>query len=370
MRFAGHALVIDDALPRPEHDAGSIATFEQMLLLRRLGWHVTFAPVHGGEPERAALDALARHGIAVAAPPQTASVTEYLRDAGEQLDLVQIYRYANATLLQERVRALAPRAKLVFATADLHFLRERRRAELAGLAPQAEERAAELRCMRAADATIVTSDYEHALLRTEVDESRLVLLRWIARPVPPARGFAERRDICFVGNFRHPPNLDGVHWFVAEVLPRLRARLPDLRLLLAGSGMPAEIAALESDAIEVLGWVPDLATLFGRVRVSVAPLRFGAGFKGKLATSLAHGLPVVGSSISLEGTGLAHGDGVAVADDPDAFAQEVVRLHEDAVSWQDQSARALERVAALYSPEAAMQVWRDMLGRLGLEAAA
>ncbi len=368
VRFAGHALVIDDALPRPEHDAGSIATFEQMLLLRRLGWHVTFAPLHGVESDQAARDALARNGIAVAAPPQVASVTDHLREAGGQLDLVQIYRYANAALLQERVRALAPQAKLIFATADLHFLRERRRAELAGVAPSTQERTAELRCMRAADATIVTSDYEHALLRGEVDDKRLVLLRWIARPVPPARGFAGRRDICFVGNFRHPPNLDGVRWFVAEVLPRLRERLPGVRLLLAGSGMPPEVAALASDAVEVLGWVPDLADLFGRVRVSVAPLRFGAGFKGKLATSLAHGLPVVGSAISLEGTGLAHGDGVAVADDPDAFAREVARLHEDEQAWQEQSARALERVAALYSPEAAMQVWRDMLGRLGLKA--
>ncbi len=368
VRFAGHALVIDDALPRPEHDAGSIATFEQMQLLRRLGWHVTFAPVHDGEPDGAARDTLARRGIEVVAPPRSASVTEYLQAEGARLDLVHIYRYANAAMLQERVRALAPRAKLVFATADLHFLREHRRAELAGLAPPAAERAAELRCMRAADATIVTSDYEHTLLRAEVDAARLVLLRWITRPVPPTHGFAERRDICFVGNFRHPPNLDGVRWFVEHVLPRVRARLPRVRLLLAGSDMPAEIGALASEAIEVLGWVPDLAELFGRVRLSVSPLRFGAGFKGKVATSLAHGLPVVGSSISLEGTGLAHGDGVAIADDPEQFAQAVVRLHEDEAWWQTQSARALERVAALYSPEAAMDVWRDMLGRLGLKA--
>lgn len=367
VRFAGHALVIDDALPRPEHDAGSIATFEQMVLLRRLGWHVTFAPVHGESAESARAEALARNGIELAAPPAVASVTDYLTTEGERLDLVHIYRYANVAMLQERVRALAPRAKLVFATADLHFLRESRRAELAGVAPSSAERTAELRCMRAADATIVTSDYEHALLRGEVDEARLVLLRWIARPVPPARGFAERRDVCFVGNFRHPPNVDGVRWFAAEVLPRVRKRLPGLRLLLAGSDMPAEITSLASGAIEVLGWVPDLAELFGRVRMSVSPLRFGAGFKGKLATSLAHGLPVVGSSIALEGTGLAHGDGVAVADTPDAFAREMVRLHDDAAWWQAQSARALDRVAALYSPEAATDVWRDMLQRLGLE---
>ena len=368
--FVGRALVIDDDVPRPDHDAGSIVTFEQMLLLRRLGYHVTFAPVHGAEPCPHALDALARRGIALAAPPLVPSVTEFLKAEGERLDLVVIYRYANAELLAERVRTLAPRAKLVFAPADLHHLRERRRADVSGMPVPTAERAAELRCVRAADATIVNSDFEQALLRDEVDAARLVLLRWIARPVPPARGFAERRDICFVGNFRHPPNIDGVQWFVAEVLPRVRSRLPGLRLLLAGSDMPPAIGALACDAVEVLGWVRSLSDLFGAVRLSVAPLRFGAGFKGKVATSLAHGLPVVGSSISLEGTGLVSGDGMIVADDPEDFAREVVRLHEDAGLWAQQSARALERVAALYAPEAALDVWHGMLRRLDLPVAA
>jgi glycosyltransferase involved in cell wall biosynthesis len=296
-------------------------------------------------------------------------VTEFLKAEGEHLDLVHIYRYTSVAMLQGRVRELAPRAKLVFATADLHFLREERCAQVYGQPLPAATRRTELQCMRDADATILTNDYEQELLSAEIDPERLVLLRWITRPVPPIAGFAARRDICFVGNFRHAPNIDGVQWFIAEVLPRVRARLPGLKLRLAGADMPPRLAEAAGEAVEVLGWVEDLAALFGAVRLSVAPLRFGAGFKGKLATSLAHGLPAVGSAISLEGTGLVDGDGVAVADDPDAFADAVVRLHEDAALWQAQSARALERVAALYSPDAALAVWRRMLARLGLPAA-
>jgi hypothetical protein len=364
----GRALVIDDHLPRPDHDAGSVATLEQMKLLRRLGWYVTFAPAHGQPPAPEAADALARQGIVVAAPPHVPSVTEYLQQEGQRLDLVHIYRYANMDLLAGRVRELAPQARLVFATADLHHLREERRAHLAGRAAPKAVRAAELRAIRAADATILTNDHEQALLAKtqEAKNARLVLLRWIARPTPPTRGFAERQGICFLGNFRHPPNIDGVEWFAAEVLPLVRRELPDLRLLLAGADMPASIRALEGEGVEVLGWVPDLAALFGRVRLSVAPLRFGAGFKGKVATSLAHGLPVVGSSVSLEGTGLVPGDGVAVADTPEAFVREIVRLHEDRALWEEQSARALERVAALYSPETALAVWRDLLHQMDL----
>jgi O-antigen biosynthesis protein len=365
----GHAFVVDDDVPQPDRDAGSIATFEQMVILRRLGWRVAFAAMQDKPAPEAARARLARHGIALAAAPQWHSATEYLQAHGADLDLVQVYRYANAAMLDERVRALAPQAKLVFATADLHFLREERRAEIAGRAAAEEARALELACMADADATIVTSDHEREVLAPLTDPDKLVLLRWIARPEPPRTGFAERHGIGFVGNYLHAPNLDGVEWFVAEVLPLVRARLPDVRLHLAGSGMPASISALASDAIEVHGWVPDLAVFFGGLRLSVAPLRYGAGFKGKVASSLAHGLPVVGSSISLEGTGLFDGDGLLAADDPAAFADAVVRLHEDAALWQAQSARALERVTALYSPQAATQVWRDLLARLDLPAA-
>jgi glycosyltransferase involved in cell wall biosynthesis len=366
---AGHALVVDDDLPRPDRDAGSIATFEQMLVLRRLGWRVSIAAVGDGQPPQDVRDRLARHGIEFVGPPHFGSVTAYLTSEGADLDLLHIYRYDNAAMLLERARMLAPRAKVVFQPADLHFLREQRRAALAGQGTSEAMRAAELACVRAADATVLHSDYEYDVLAREVDPERLVLLRWIMRPEPPQTKFSERHDIGFVGNFRHPPNIDGVQWFAAEVLPLVRAALPNVRLHLAGSGMPQSIRDLQSDAVEVLGWVPDLAALFGRLRLSVAPLRYGAGFKGKVASSLGHGLPVVGSTISLEGTGLFDGDGVLAADDPAAFADAVVRLHEDAALWQRQSARAVERVATLYSPEAAEDVWRQLLLRLHLHAA-
>lgn len=364
-RFAGHALVIDDGLPRPDRDAGSIATFEQMVLLRRLGWWVTFCPVHALTIDPTATELLARNGIEVAGPPQYVSVTQYLQAFGADLGLVQIYRYANVAMLLDRVRELAPEAKLIFATADLHFLREQRRAELAGKTLPEAAREEELRCMLASDATIVTNDHEYELLRRDVPPERLVLLRWIERPRPIVRPFADRHGLCFVGNYQHPPNLDGVEWFLREVFPRVRRQLPGVRLKLAGSGMPASLHELADEQVEILGWVADLADLFREVRLSVAPLRFGAGFKGKVATSLGYGVPVVGSSVSLEGTGLANGDGVLAADDADSFAAAVVRLHEDAALWQAQSARGVERVTALYSPEAALDIWRRMLMRLG-----
>ena len=366
--FLGHALVIDNALPRPDHDAGSVATFEQMLLLRRLGYRVAFAAAGGDQDLPAAKDALRRNGIEVVAPPAYDSITAYLDAYGASLDLVQVYRHAYASMFFDRVRGLAPQAKLLFAPADLHHLRAARLAALTGeAAPElADLRAQELDCIRGSDATIITSDYEVALLRDEVPPGKLRLLRWIARPRPSPLGFAGRHGLCFVGSFGHPPNADGVLWFVAEVLPLIVRRLPGVRLRIAGANPPESIRALASAHVEVLGWVADLDALFEQMRLSVAPLRYGAGFKGKVATSLACGLPVVGTSIALEGMGLAPGDGIVVADTAAAFADEVVRLHEDEVAWTALAATALQRCLELYSPQAALEVYRKLLTDLGL----
>ncbi len=104
------------------------------------------------------------------------------------------------------------------------------------------------------------------------------------------------------------------------------------------------------------------------MRLSVAPLRYGAGFKGKIGTSLAHGLPAVATPIAMEGTGLAPGEGVLVGEDAAAFAEAVIRLHGEAADWATLSATGLAACEALFSPDAALDIYRAMLARLGLPA--
>jgi glycosyltransferase involved in cell wall biosynthesis len=366
----GRVLLVDDSIPRPDRDAGSVIALAQMTVLRRLGWHVVFAPASGppaGDADRARLE---RAGIEAALPPDIPSVTEYLQEHGRGLDLAILVRHANFAALAPRVRELAPRAKLVFAPADLHFLRESREAALAGRKRETPAlrklRQEELGCVAAADATLVMSDYEQALLAAETDPAKIHLLRWIATLSPPTAGFAERDGLLFVGNFDHRPNVDAVLWYAEAILPELRRRRPGLVLHVAGSNPPRELSLLGAKDVVVHGWVADLDGLLDRVRLSVAPLRYGAGFKGKVPTSLARGVPVVGTTIAMEGTGLAPGDGIAVADDPARFAEAVIRLHDNAADWTLAAQRGRERVAALYSPALAARVTARMLAALGL----
>jgi len=126
---------------------------------------------------------------------------------------------------------------------------------------------------------------------------------------------------------------------VREVWPCLLAKgFPD-RFIIAGSKMPNEIAALASDQIDVRGHVEDLAPLFEACRLSIAPLRYGAGVKGKIVTSLSFGVPVVASTIAAEGMNLQHGEDVLVADTPEAMAGQILRLYNDAELWQRLSSR-------------------------------
>ncbi len=365
--FAGHALVVDDDAPRPDRDAGSVSAFEHMRVLVGLGWRVTFMAANGGiaaEGDRRRLEAA---GIEVVQPPHFASLTHYLEDHGAGLDLAQVYRYRNAAMLEPRLRELAPQAKVVFMPADLHFLRAEREAAVTGRELETS-RDAELACIAAADATLLFSDYERDLVAPGVDPAKLHLLRWIVRPRAGTPGFAGRAGLLFVGSYQHAPNVDAVEWMAAAVMPLLRAMRPGLVLHVVGANPPASLRAVAGPDIVLHGWVPDLAALWDSVRLSVAPLRFGAGFKGKVATSLANGVPVVATAMALEGTGLASGDGVAQADEPEAIARAIVRLHDDAEVWASLSRAGLDRVAALYSPAAARTVYRAMLAGLGLGA--
>jgi glycosyltransferase involved in cell wall biosynthesis len=145
---------------------------------------------------------------------------------------------------------------------------------------------------------------------------------------------AGRAGVCFVGGFRHPPNADGIRWYVDTTWPLVLREVPDAKLYIVGSHMPPEIRALgERQGVEAVGFVADLADFLDRRRASVAPLRYGAGAKGKVAGSLAQGLPVACTTVAAEGMGLKPGENVLVGDTPEALAAHVVELLRDDARW-------------------------------------
>jgi glycosyltransferase involved in cell wall biosynthesis len=154
----------------------------------------------------------------------------------------------------------------------------------------------------------------------------------------------------FLGNFPHVPNIDSVLYFVNSIWPALEKELPaEAKLLVVGNKPPPEVLALASDRIVVTGFVEELAPYFQAARVFVAPLRYGAGIKGKLVTSLAHGVPSVATAIAAEGIANLGEDHLAITDDPQQFAVEVLRLYRDEAAWNAMREAGLSYVEENYS---------------------
>jgi hypothetical protein len=224
----------------------------------------------------------------------------------------------------------------------------------------------ELSVIRQVDYTMVHSTVERDVLAAECSSCPVAVFGWVADSVGTAVPYGARHDLLFVGGFQHPPNVDAVRFFVSEVLPRIRQRLPDVRLHVVGSNPPPVVRELESEAVVVHGFVPDLKPLFDRVRIAVAPLRFGAGVKGKVATAMAHGVPSVATRIAAEGMDLVPDRDIVVADAAADFADAVCSVYEDEAWWNALSLAGLAAVEREFSSARASAVIADVLDRLGV----
>lgn len=364
---ARHVLIVDVTTPRPDRDSGSLRLFNLMRLLLRKQYRVSFI-ADDGRHAGDCTQALQRLGVdVVEAPPMG-----WMSAHGPQLDAVILCRHHVAGHWLPLVRSLAPHARIVFDTVDLHFLREQREAKLRGSARLQRRalatQAIELRLVARADATWVVSDAEQLLLREHVPQAQVDVLSNIIDSVVPGREFDARHGMLFVGGHRHPPNSDAVWWLLREIFPRLRERMPQMDLHLIGADTTSQMkqAACAQPGVFLHGHVSNIEPYLSGCRIAIAPLRFGAGVKGKVNLSMAHGLPVVATSCAIEGMHLRPEYDVLVADDVDGLVAAVVRLHEDPDLWRRLSASGMENVRRYFSFDAAAVV----IGRTLEEVAA
>jgi hypothetical protein len=356
------ALLIDDTFPSPDRDAGSIEIVHLAEALAAFGLDVFFAARLDDDQDRQG--ALRARGIRTIPAAAASGLEAFLCHHADQLTLVVLNRVYCGGAAFETVRTHAPRARIVFNTIDLHWIRVGREAELANdptlRLAAADLRARELHLARETDATIVVSAAEAEILRAEAPGARVVTLP-LARPTtPPTTPFAARGGVGFIGAFRHAPNRDAIVWFARAVWPLVIEVLPDCRLSIAGPDMPDGLLDGVPGHVEILGHVPDIGPWFEGLRLTVAPLRFGAGAKGKLVSSLAAGVPCVATPIALEGMGLTDADGAIRADTPDAMAKAITSLHEDQTSWERLSPAACRAVEEHFS----LGDWRARLAAL------
>ena len=338
-------LIVDDRCPEPDRDSGSVDAVNMITGLIQMGWHVVFATRTKRPQDPRYMADLRALGVRPVTTEDAPDLIHFIERYGVLVDLFVLSRVGAGGVYLELIRHNCPTAKVVFNTVDLHYIREARAARLSGdpAALDAAERTRdrEEALVARSDLTLVVSSIEEEILHASVPGCRTLVLP-LARDIhPPRAGFAERAGIGFIGGFEHQPNIDAIRHFLADVWPLVHAADPSIRFEIVGSALPDGVLDGVPGDVRYLGTLDSIDGWLESLRMTVAPLRIGAGAKGKVASSLCAGVPCVLSAVAAEGMDLEDGRDVRVAADPAAMAAAIVRLHSDPAEWARLSAGGL-----------------------------
>lgn len=322
-------LAVSYGIPRPDQSSGELRFFTLLSLLARSHEVSFYSEDQQSLPEPdAAADRLRQLGIRI----ERGNFEQVLRRTS--FDVVFFEFYFVAEDLLDLVRAWQPGARIVVDSVDVHFHRLRSKARLTGLSADQNHaetvRDSELSVYSKADLVLTVSKEDRRILHDEGLESDIDVIPNIHVMHPlVSHHWSDRLELIFIGSYKWPPNIDSMIYFCQDVLPILRQRIPRLRLRIVGSAPTDEVKALASEDVAVVGFVPETTSYLFSSDISIAPLRYGGGIKGKIGEALAHGLPVVTTSIGAEGFGFQVGKDILVGDTPQAFAEAIATLWHD-----------------------------------------
>lgn len=364
------ALIIEQTLPTPDKDSGSVRMMAMIKGLQELGYKVTFWPndLEKKEPYASQMQQL---GIEVVYGP--VDFMQFSKHYASYYDMVIMSRPEICARYINICKAHFTSAKLVYDTVDLHYLRLARQADIekanqeALLEQSKWYKVLETGLMERTDATLVVSDKEVEILEDEGVKSTILVVSNIHTIHDDGYrfNFDKRSDVVFVGNYAHLPNRDAVLWLVGEIWPEVLKSSPKAKLHIVGANMPKELQS-KLDGLKnvtVPGFVSDadLHSLLSSTRVFVAPLRYGAGVKGKIGQAIEWGVPVVSTTIGAEGMHLTHGTNAYVSDDAAEFAHYTTELLNNKKIWTSFQKNARSIIDDYFSLEQAKRELKKLL---------
>jgi hypothetical protein len=362
-------LVIFSYTLSPDRDAGSLRMYNLLQLFKALSWQVTFAvsDLLSSPAQRSFLQAIE---VDVLEKPAVDSIEAHLQQHGQTYDLIIMSALSVALKYLSCIRKHAPAAKLVFDTTDLQHVREYRRARVTGeggwLQIAMRSKKWELAAVNATDCTWVVSPTEKAILEKVCPGAKIHILSVIQTVYGSAQPFSEREGIIFIGSFPHHPNADAVQYFVDKIYPLLKEQINGEKFFIIGPEPPDWLQKQATDELNITGYVPDVGPYFDRCKLSIAPLRYGAGVNGKVILSMSYGVPVVASSVAAEGIPLVDGNDILIADNPVAFSQAVANLYHNERLWNQLSESGLRVINRHYSIETSRSHLVNILADLEL----
>jgi GT2 family glycosyltransferase len=352
-------LVIDHYVPYYDRDAGSRSTFQYLQLFVELGHKVIFMPdnFYSEEPYAGTLRKL---GIELLTGHWYAENWQvWLRDSVQYIDCIYLHRPHISELYIDVINQMTPRPRVVYFGHDLHYLRKSREAEVFDSKALGKEAAdwkrRELALFKKVDLVIYPSVIEVEEVKPYCNHVQVIPLN-IYPSIEKFSTVEGRKQLLFIGGFGHPPNTDGLIWFVSQVLPLINKVDPSIELKVVGSNASEQIKSLASDSVEILGRLSDeeLSLLYETIRVAVVPLRFGAGIKGKVIEAMYNGVPVVTTSIGAEGLP-CNSDYLLCCDEPKEFADAVLSLYTNDDQWRNKVEAGFAAVGKYFSRDTAVK---------------
>lgn len=363
-------LIIGQTFPEPTTTAAGGRMLQLIEMFISHGYAITFASSASSSEKSFNLDSLgvATQKITI----NDSSFDDFVRQLNPTLVLFD--RFITEEQFAWRVTQSCPKALKILDTEDLHFLRKARQQALknatdvkdSNLFTETAKReiASILRC----DLSLIISEFEMKLLTDTFAVSKEILyyLPFMVTKLPDSSNFPEfeqRTNFMTIGNLLHGPNVDSVLYLKKEIWPLIKKQLPQAELYIYGNYAPQHILELhnQKQGFYIMGWADSVAHVMQKARVCLAPLRFGAGLKGKLLDAMLYGTPGVTTSIGAEGM---YGDlpmpGV-IADTPERFAEHSVAIYSNKIKWQENAQRGVEIIKERYNSKA---ISRDFMTRL------
>ena len=363
-------LIIGQTFPEPTTTAAGGRMLQLIEMFISHGYAITFASSASSSEKSFNLDSLgvATQQITI----NDSSFDDFVRQLNPTLVLFD--RFITEEQFAWRVTQSCPKALKILDTEDLHFLRKARQQALknatdvkdSNLFTETAKReiASILRC----DLSLIISEFEMKLLTDTFAVSKEILyyLPFMVTKLPDSSNFPEfeqRTNFMTIGNLLHGPNVDSVLYLKKEIWPLIKKQLPQAQLYIYGNYAPQHILELhnQKQGFYIMGWADSVAHVMQKARVCLAPLRFGAGLKGKLLDAMLYGTPGVTTSIGAEGM---YGDlpmpGV-IADTPERFAELSVAIYSNKIKWQQNTQRGVEIIKERYNGKA---ISRDFMTRL------
>ena len=290
------------------------------------------------------------------------------------VDFIWIFRPEGYEYYLDFIKPVGFKAKVIYDTVDLHYLRFDREKEYftkdkKTLKKEQKVCRLEQSALKAADVVIAISDQEKETLeKTGLYAEKIAVVSNIhsLKTHLGTKAFSEREGLIFIGGYNHKPNVDAVLYLYQQIMPLVWKQNSGIKVFIVGHNVPPELEALHSENFVILGYQKSIDNLFLSAKAMVAPLRYGAGVKGKIGQALEFGLPVISTTIGIEGMRLESGVSALVAEvsDPETFAKHILHLYEDENLWNILH-QGTHSALKYFTPENQSENIAELLSNLG-----